>query len=208
MQAMLRVVPLSVRSQLRAHRRMSTASLPAEAVGTAAPVTDAALACDSLDLRVGRVVRAWRHPEADKLFVEEVDCGEPSGPRTICSGLVGYVEESSLANRLVVVLANLKARNMVGVKSFGMLLAASDEAHENVALLSPPEGAVVGERVRFGDGPQAPADSENKVQKKKLWEAVQPDLRTTAEGAAEWKGLPMLTSAGAVKATLLNGRIS
>ena len=37
----------------------------------------------------------------------------------------------------MVVLCNLKARNMRGVKSFGMLLAASDEAHENVELVRP-----------------------------------------------------------------------
>jgi aminoacyl tRNA synthase complex-interacting multifunctional protein 1 len=39
----------------------------------------------------------------------------------------------------VVVLCNLKPRNMRGIKSFGMLLCASDEAHENVEPLLPPE---------------------------------------------------------------------
>lgn len=51
------------------------------------PVREAA---EVLDIRVGKVVKAWRHPEADSLFVEEVDLGEPE-PRTICSGLVNYV---------------------------------------------------------------------------------------------------------------------
>lgn len=55
-----------------------------------------------------------------------------------------------LQDRNVVVLANLKPRNMRGVKSFGMLMAASDAAHENVELLVPPEGAVPGDRVWFG----------------------------------------------------------
>lgn len=50
----------------------------------------------------------------------------------------------------MLVLANLKPRNMRGVKSNGMLMAASDAAHENVELLSPPEGAVPGERAWFG----------------------------------------------------------
>jgi hypothetical protein len=109
----------------------------------------------------------------------------------------------------VVVLCNLKARNMRGVKSFGMLLAASDEKHENVELLSPPAGAVVGERIRFGDAPQTGPDSENKVQKKKIWEAVQPDLKTTGSGVAVYRDLPMLTSAGTVTvARLLNGSIA
>lgn len=35
----------------------------------------------------------------------------------------------------MVVLCNLKARNMRGVKSYGMLMAASDKAHENVELV-------------------------------------------------------------------------
>lgn len=39
----------------------------------------------------------------------------------------------------MVVLCNLKPRNMRGIKSFGMLLCASDEAHENVEPLLPPE---------------------------------------------------------------------
>lgn len=47
-------------------------------------------AADALDIRVGRILKAWRHPEADSLYVEEVDVGE-SEPRTICSGLVNYI---------------------------------------------------------------------------------------------------------------------
>lgn len=50
----------------------------------------------------------------------------------------------------MVVLANLKPRNMRGVKSSGMLMAASDASHENVELLVPPEGSVPGERIWFG----------------------------------------------------------
>lgn len=47
-------------------------------------------AANTLDIRVGRILKAWRHDEADSLYVEEVDVGE-SEPRTICSGLVKYV---------------------------------------------------------------------------------------------------------------------
>jgi len=41
------------------------------------------------------------------------------------------------------------------------------------------------------------------VQKKKLWEGVQPDLKTDSEMVANFKGIPMLTSAGAVRAPTL-----
>ena len=47
------------------------------------------------------------------------------------------------------------------------------------------------------------------VQKKKIWEAVQPDLKTGADRVAAWQGAPMLTSAGPITAaTLANGNIS
>lgn len=39
---------------------------------------------------------------------------------------------------------------MRGIKSNGMLMAASDASHENVELLLPPEGSIPGERIWFG----------------------------------------------------------
>ena len=65
-------------------------------VPVAAEVKDVAADLDLLDIRVGKVLKAWKHPEADALFVEEVDVGEPEGPRTICSGLVKYVSQEVL----------------------------------------------------------------------------------------------------------------
>ena len=43
-----------------------------------------------IDARVGKVIKAYKHAEADKLYVEEVDVGEAE-PRQICSGLVPYM---------------------------------------------------------------------------------------------------------------------
>lgn len=70
---------------------MSVADAPAAPEAKpAAPAADVS-PVELLDFRVGRVVKAWKHPEADGLYVEEVDVGEAEGPRTIVSGLVGYV---------------------------------------------------------------------------------------------------------------------
>ena len=55
----------------------------------------------------------------------------------------------SAQGSLVLALCNLKPRNMRGVKSEGMLLCASDVAHENVELLRPPADSPIGERVVF-----------------------------------------------------------
>ncbi|BFI25823.1 hypothetical protein MPTK2_1g24710 [Marchantia polymorpha subsp. ruderalis] len=174
----------------------------------AAPaVTQAEL--DALDIRVGKVIRAWKHPEADSLYVEEVDLAEAEGPRTICSGLVKYLTLEELEGRNVVVLANLKPRNMRGVKSNGMLLAASNAEHTTVQLLCPPEGAAPGERVWFGaeadQSEQAAAATPNQIAKKKIWESVQPLLRTTEECVAVCQSKPMRTSAGVVKCQSLQG---
>ncbi|KAJ4829004.1 hypothetical protein Tsubulata_050636 [Turnera subulata] len=165
-----------------------------------------------LDIRVGRILKAWRHEEADSLYVEEVDVGEAE-PRIICSGLVKYVPLEELQDRNVAVLANLKPRNMRGVKSNGMLMAASDAAHENVELLEPPEGSVPGERIWFGSEDDKlnlpdPA-SPNQVAKKKIWESVQPHLKTNDSCVAKLEEHLMRTSAGVVTCrSLKNANIS
>ncbi|KAK4849115.1 hypothetical protein QYF36_021020 [Acer negundo] len=165
-----------------------------------------------LDIRVGRIIKAWRHEEADSLYVEEVDVGEAE-PRIICSGLVNYIPIHLLQDTKVVVLANLKPRNMRGVKSNGMLLAASDASHQNVELLQPPETSLPGHRIWFGDQNQPPPTTTpatpNQIQKKKIWELVQPHLKTNASCVAMLGEDLMLTSEGAVVcASLKNANIA
>lgn len=69
-------------------------------------------------------ISCWQHPDADSLYVERIDVGEPE-PRTVVSGLVQFVPKEELQDRLVVVLCNLKPQKMRGVDSQGMLLCAS-----------------------------------------------------------------------------------
>ncbi|KAL2922400.1 Aminoacyl tRNA synthase complex-interacting multifunctional protein 1 [Bienertia sinuspersici] len=65
-----------------------------------------------------------------------------------------------------------------------MLMAASDALHENVELLVPPEDSAPGERIWFGleeeKENQPAAATANQIQKKKVWELVQPHLKTDA----------------------------
>lgn len=78
----------------------SSVSVDSPARETAAPAAteakDVGADLDLLDIRVGKVLKAWKHPEADALYVEQVDVGEADGPRTICSGLVKYVPQEEL----------------------------------------------------------------------------------------------------------------
>lgn len=57
----------------------------------AAPCQDTAkVDVSRLDLRVGRIISAEKHPDADSLYVEQVDVGE-AAPRTVVSGLVKHI---------------------------------------------------------------------------------------------------------------------
>jgi len=79
---------------------------------------------DRVELRAAKIVEITRHPEADKLYIETLDDGTEEG-RTIVSGLVPHYAEDELLGRTIIVVANLKPAKLRGVRSMGMLLAAS-----------------------------------------------------------------------------------
>ncbi|KAJ3099086.1 hypothetical protein HDU96_010828 [Phlyctochytrium bullatum] len=130
---------------------------------------------DKLDLRVGKIISVQRHAQADTLYVEQVDLGEDK-PRTVVSGLVKYMKESDLQDRLVVLLCNLKPQKMRGVESQAMVLASTSADGTTVELLDAPKGAKPGERCWFDTYPGT--DFAQLNPKKKIWEGVQPRLRT------------------------------
>jgi hypothetical protein len=51
----------------------------------------------------GEIVKVWHHASADKLFCEDIDVGEESGPREIASGLREYYTLEDMQDRLVLV---------------------------------------------------------------------------------------------------------
>lgn len=53
-------------------------------------VKDAPVDVARLDIRVGLITKVQKHPDADSLYVEEIDVGE-SAPRTVVSGLVKHI---------------------------------------------------------------------------------------------------------------------
>jgi len=79
-----------------------------------------------VDLRTGTVTGVRDHPDADKLYVLEVDLG--GDERQLVAGLKGEVAPDTLEGLTCVVVANLEPATIRGVESQGMLLAAeSDE---------------------------------------------------------------------------------
>ncbi|XP_063165828.1 aminoacyl tRNA synthase complex-interacting multifunctional protein 1 isoform X2 [Candoia aspera] len=138
-----------------------------------------------LDLRIGCIMTAKKHPDADTLYIEEVDVGE-GNPRTVVSGLVKHVPIEEMQNRMAIFLCNLKPVKMRGVVSQAMLMCASTP--EKVEIIIPPNGVVPGEKITF-DGFSGEPEKELNP-KKKIWEQIQPDLQTNDECIATYKGVP------------------
>lgn len=88
-----------------------------------------------LNLRVGKIISVEKHPNADKLFIEQVDFGS-EGSRQIVSGLAEYYAPDELVGKKVVVVMNLETAKIRGVESQGMLLAAEDKKHVGVLYVT------------------------------------------------------------------------
>ncbi|MFH1127689.1 MAG: methionine--tRNA ligase [archaeon] len=126
-----------------------------------AEVTDEDIAEDpfsALDLRVAKVLSVEDHPQADKLYVVQIDLGAEK--RQLVAGLREHVAKVDLVGKNIVVVANLEYAKLRGVESQGMLLAA-DDGKDVVALTvagEPGESVVASgvarkpkEKIKFND---------------------------------------------------------
>lgn len=95
-----------------------------------------------LDLRVGHILSARQHPNADKLLCFEVDLGEEK-PRQIVSGIAAHFKPEELVGRNVVVVANLPPRKLRGVESQGMILTAEFEGGLSLLTADAPGGSSI-----------------------------------------------------------------
>jgi methionyl-tRNA synthetase len=117
---------------------------------------------ESVDLRVAKITQIDRHPEADKLYIETIDIGQEE-PRQIVSGLVPHYTEEQLLGKHIILVYNLKPAKLRGVKSQGMLLAASKEdadGQETVEVLFAP-WAKPGDRVEVSG--LSPVDEKKRI---------------------------------------------
>jgi methionyl-tRNA synthetase len=79
-----------------------------------------------IQLRIARVLEVREHPNANKLYILDVDLGPELGKRQLVAGLKPFMPPEALKDKLVVVVANLEPALLRGERSEGMLLAASD----------------------------------------------------------------------------------
>ena len=101
-----------------------------------------------VDLRVAQIMEAERIEKSDKLIKLQVSLGPDLGMRQIVAGIAKHYQPESLVGRKIVVVANLKPAKLMGEKSEGMLLAASDKESNLLELLSPGNSMPAGAQVR------------------------------------------------------------
>lgn len=101
-----------------------------------------------LDIRVGTIQSIDLVPKSKKLIKLEVSFGDVIGNRTILAGVAqAHTDGRVLVGQKIVAILNLAPREMMGIMSHGMLLAAHD-AEDKVWLVNPggpiPDGNDIG----------------------------------------------------------------
>lgn len=116
----------------------------------------------TIRLRVAKITKVDRNPEAEKLYIEHLDDGTGTD-RIIQSGLVPYLREDELLGKHIILADNLAPRKMRGIESRGMLLAADytdADGKECVEVLTAPWAEPGTEVVLEGDSvPSAKPDT-------------------------------------------------
>lgn len=96
---------------------------------------------DKIDLRVGEIIKAEKHPKADKLLVFQVKMGTEK--RQIISGVAEHFTPEEMVGKKVAVVANLKPRKLRGLESKGMILYADNGEKLELVETDAPDGEVI-----------------------------------------------------------------
>jgi len=174
-----------------AEQKKEAAAAPAK---EAAPVTVASFEeFAKAHLQVSKIVGIKRHPEADKLYVCDVQVAEGQ-TRTICAGLVPFYKPEELNGRLVVAVLNLKPRKLKGIESQGMILGADDAVKKDASFVLEPAQANVGDRV-FLEGTE-PGQTPKELSST-IWTNILPELKVIGTKAT-FRGKVLQTHKGPV----------
>ena len=96
---------------------------------------------DKIDFRVGLILSAEKHPKADKLLVFQIKMGTET--RQIISGVADDFKPEEMVGKKVLVVANLKPRNLRGMESKGMLMFAENGKRCEIVTTVADDGMVV-----------------------------------------------------------------
>ena len=91
-----------------------------------------------MDIRIGTILTAEKHPDADKLLKMTIDTG--IDVRTVVSGIAEHYQPQEVIGKQVAVLVNLAPRKIRGIESQGMILMA--ENNEGALAFVSPEKVI------------------------------------------------------------------
>lgn len=97
-----------------------------------------------LELKVARIVAVDEIPNADRLWKLSIDVG--GSKKEIVAGIKLHYKAEDLVNKFIVIVNNLQPALIRGIRSEGMLLAASDT--ERLSLLTLDRPVAIGSPVR------------------------------------------------------------
>lgn len=92
-------------------------------------------------LKVAKITNVEVNPNGEFLYIITLDDGSAE-PRQIVSSIVEFYKKEELLGKNIVLVSNLKPANFRGVRSNGMLLAASDPNvtdHETCEVIFAPQ---------------------------------------------------------------------
>ena len=97
-----------------------------------------------IELKIGKIVSAEKVEKSDKLLKLEVDFGEEK--RQVISGIAREYLPDDLVGKSFVFVTNLEPRQILGLESQAMILAADVE--DKAVLLQPEKDIPAGTKIR------------------------------------------------------------
>ena len=96
-----------------------------------------------IDLRVGKIIEVEKVEGSSKIVKTTVDLGEEN--RQILAGIGKFYTPEELINKIVIVVANLSPKKIMGMDSEGMILAVKDD--NNLSLLGVDKEIKIGSKI-------------------------------------------------------------
>lgn len=151
--------------------------------------SDSSVRCEDMDIRVGKIEKVEEHPDAGALWVTTVNLGEKEGARQVVAGLRNHKGKEELEGASVLVWCNLKAANLKGCKSQGMILCATSDGSAHP--IAPPREEPPGQRILpQASGTGSPLEQINP--KRKEHEKYLARMKTDSGGAACFGDSPLI----------------
>lgn len=100
---------------------------------------------EKIEIRIGKVLTAEKIDKSEKLLKLQVDFGTEQ--RQILSGIAKWYMPEDLVGKNFPFIVNLEPRKMMGLESYGMLMAI-DPGDDSAVLLLPDKEVPIGSVVK------------------------------------------------------------